>query len=81
MSLEGWHAPWPGPAAPGCPLVSPEQPVGATRRSALAPAPTWPYPPAQRPPLRWHGISSLNNLGVLAATVAYGWLIAAKLAV
>lgn len=29
----------------------------------------------------WHGISSLNNLGVLAATVAYGWVIASKLAV
>ncbi|GBF99577.1 hypothetical protein Rsub_12202 [Raphidocelis subcapitata] len=28
----------------------------------------------------WHGISSLNNLGVLAATVAYGWVLAAKLA-
>ena len=28
----------------------------------------------------WHGISSLNNLGVLAATVAYGWIVAGKLA-
>lgn len=28
----------------------------------------------------WHGVSSLNNLGVLAATVAYGWVIAGKLA-
>lgn len=29
---------------------------------------------------RWHGISSMNNLGVLAAVVAYGWVIAGKLA-
>ncbi|KAI8468559.1 MAG: hypothetical protein J3K34DRAFT_426860 [Monoraphidium minutum] len=29
----------------------------------------------------WHGISSLNNLGVLAAVVAYGWVIASKLVV
>ena len=28
----------------------------------------------------WHGISSLNNLGVLAATVAYAWVVASKLA-
>lgn len=28
----------------------------------------------------WHGISSLSNLGVLAATVAYGWVLAAKIA-
>eukprot|EP00775_Hariotina_reticulata_P012764 gene12764-12893_t len=27
----------------------------------------------------WHGISSLNNLAVLAATVAYGWILAGKL--
>lgn len=28
----------------------------------------------------WHGISSLNNLGVLASTVAYAWIVASKLA-
>jgi hypothetical protein len=28
---------------------------------------------------RWHGISSLNNLVVLAATVAYGWILAGRL--
>ncbi|KIY99928.1 hypothetical protein MNEG_8032 [Monoraphidium neglectum] len=28
----------------------------------------------------WHGISSLNNLAVLAAVVSYGWVIASKLA-
>eukprot|EP00878_Enallax_costatus_P020090 GHUV01021221.1.p1 GENE.GHUV01021221.1~~GHUV01021221.1.p1 ORF type:complete len:123 (-),score=35.14 GHUV01021221.1:1512-1880(-) len=28
----------------------------------------------------WHGISSLNNLVVLAATVAYGWSLAGRLA-
>lgn len=28
----------------------------------------------------WHGISSLNNLGVLCAVVSYGWVIASKLA-
>eukprot|EP00882_Tetradesmus_deserticola_P002414 GHRQ01002573.1.p1 GENE.GHRQ01002573.1~~GHRQ01002573.1.p1 ORF type:complete len:252 (+),score=85.74 GHRQ01002573.1:140-895(+) len=27
----------------------------------------------------WHGISSLNNLVVLAATVAYGWILAGRL--
>jgi hypothetical protein len=27
----------------------------------------------------WHGISSLNNLVVLAATMAYGWTLAGKL--
>lgn len=27
----------------------------------------------------WHGISSLNNLVVLAATVAYGWSLAGRL--
>jgi hypothetical protein len=27
----------------------------------------------------WHGISSLNNLVVLAATVAYGWALAGRL--
>lgn len=27
----------------------------------------------------WHGISSLNNLAVLAAAVAYGWILAGRL--
>jgi hypothetical protein len=30
--------------------------------------------------LRRHGISSLNNLIVLAAAVAYGWTLAGRLA-
>ena len=29
---------------------------------------------------RWHGISSLNNLGVLVSVVSYAWIIASKLA-
>lgn len=29
----------------------------------------------------WHGISSMNNLGVLACAVAYAWVIASKLVV
>lgn len=28
----------------------------------------------------WHGISSLSNLVVLAATMAYGWSLAGRLA-